>query len=167
MGIILNEKMYPCRIETSGVIFELGCISGPVPFCRLTREQINMLVMNGRKVFEKNPKNLDEEVRVTLETMHIRPFEEQKITKKDILQPEKVEKMLHPVEKKVEEPVNESKEVEETPSVIIDTGVPSGTDEEPDLSKMSAKQRKKYLRNKQAQQNQEQSGNEDPIAPDM
>lgn len=124
MATVLNKKQYPCRIATTGIIHELGCISGPVPFCRLTNEQIKMLLMNGREVYEKCPDNLSVEVRLHVANPLQHPFET-------------------PEEDTTKESNPEPQEPEKEPATLMEPVLPES---EPDLSKMSKKQKKEYYK---------------------
>lgn len=75
MGYTLNGKYRICKIPYTGVIAELGHIQGPVSKCRLTTAQIKRLISNGKRVYELNPKNLKEEVKLTLTNCETSPFE--------------------------------------------------------------------------------------------
>lgn len=166
MARTLNEKMYPCRIATSGVLHELGCITGPVPFCRLTQKQIELLVMNGRIVFEKNPSDLNAEFRLLPGNMNDHIYDEPKETRSET-----------PVEE-IPSVVPEVREipVEETAASGFVTMVPENTEvevatpekvEKVDTSKMTKKERKEYYRAiNQAKQEQKES-EIDPSTPDL
>ena len=71
----MNEKLRLCRIEYSGIIPELGCIQGPVRKCRLNSAQIRLLIGNGKRVYELNPKNPAEEVKLTVTNCATPQFE--------------------------------------------------------------------------------------------
>lgn len=75
MGKIMNEKLRLCRIDCSGFIPELGYIQGPVRKCKLSTAQIRLLVGNGKKIYELNPSNPSEEVRLTMTNCAIPQFE--------------------------------------------------------------------------------------------
>lgn len=75
MAIILNPKVIPCQIDYSGPLPELGCICGPVNYCRLTIDQIRLLIKNGRTIYELNPNDINDKVRLTTMNMEIRQFE--------------------------------------------------------------------------------------------
>lgn len=75
MAVILNPKVIPCKVDYSGPIPELGCICGPIGYCRLTIDQIRLLIKNGRTVYELNPNDITDMVRLTTMNMEIRQFE--------------------------------------------------------------------------------------------
>ena len=80
MAIILNPKVIPCQIDYSGPLPELGCICGPVNYCRLTIDQIRLLIKNGRTIYELNPNDINDKVRLTTMNMEIRQFEKHENT---------------------------------------------------------------------------------------
>lgn len=67
-------------VESVGTLSELGGISGPVinPFY-IDMSTLNRLLSNRRKVYEVNPKNKNERVRLSLKNMRIKNFVEKNI----------------------------------------------------------------------------------------
>ena len=79
MGTVLNPKRKLCRVATNGPIPELGGIAGPVkgPTMIDMRTVVNM-VQHGRVVYEINPKNYKEEVRLTIRNVNQNNFPDKK-----------------------------------------------------------------------------------------
>ena len=74
-----------CSVETNGPIKELGNISGPVRKCRLELPKILSMINNGHVIYELNPENLSERVKLDLTNASPSPF-----TKKVEYKPEPV-----------------------------------------------------------------------------
>ena len=106
MGKIMNEKLRICRVVSSGVIPELGFIQGPIRKCRLNTKQIKQLISNGRTVYELNPANIKEEVKLTITNCATPQFE--KAGKVEA--PTNTPKEIIPPVKTPEEPVEPAKE---------------------------------------------------------
>lgn len=63
-----------CSVETNGPIKEMGNITGPVRKCRLDLPKILSMINNGHVIYELNPENLNEKVRLTLTNAIPSPF---------------------------------------------------------------------------------------------
>lgn len=66
-----------CSVETNGPIKELGNITGPIRKCRLPLPKVVSMINNGHVIYELNPKNLSERVRLTLTNVTPSPFSEE------------------------------------------------------------------------------------------
>ncbi len=70
-------------VESIGSIGELGGISGPILSpCYVPVDTINLLLNHQRKVFEVNPKNYNEKVRLSLKNLRKENFTEETVTVK-------------------------------------------------------------------------------------
>ena len=75
MGTIRNKTEKLVTIETYGPIAELGGVSGPIVHpCKLDLETIIRMVNTRKKVFEVNPANPSEKVRLTLSNVRTQNF---------------------------------------------------------------------------------------------
>lgn len=63
-----------CSVETNGPIKELGNINGPIRKCRLELPKVLSMINNGHVIYELNPENLSERVRLTLTNANPSPF---------------------------------------------------------------------------------------------
>lgn len=110
MGYTLNGKFRICRIPYTGVIAELGHIQGPVNKCKLTTRQIKLLISNGKPVYELDPKDLKNEVKLTLTNCETSPFETNEKTE---VPKQPVKEVIKPAETKPDvEKVDEEKSTE-------------------------------------------------------
>lgn len=116
MAHVLNGKKVLCKVDSTGVLPELGCITGPIRRCRVTEQQLYALVKDGRIVYELNPKDETQMVRMTKLNMNIRQFEQKEsaVTKVETVEETPV------VE---EQPVVTEEVVEETSEVNEDAAV--------------------------------------------
>lgn len=95
MSRTFNSTRKLCKVMTNGPIAELGFINGPIVNpCRLELRKIVNMVHRGLVVYEVNPKNYSEEVRLTIENITTNNFPEEK---KVIMPAEKEEKKDTPV----------------------------------------------------------------------
>jgi hypothetical protein len=70
MSTKLNEARKLCIIKTNGPIPELGYITGPVLTpCKIRMSDLRRLVGNGKAVYELNPKNPEEIVKLTVQNI--------------------------------------------------------------------------------------------------
>lgn len=111
----LNAKTILVRVAHSGVIPELHYISGPIRRCRVDEKTLYRMVRNGKAIYELNPENPSEEVRLTIRNMMVRQFE-----KKESFT-EASKKMAQEALKSAEE---KTPEPEEDTSVEVETVVP-------------------------------------------
>ena len=116
MAKILNPRKKLCRVATNGPIPELGGIAGPVkgPTLIPLRTVVSM-VQNGRVVYEINPKNYKEEVRLTIRNVNQNNF------------PDK-QSVLYPNEKKTVQASNNIKVDKKEMKSAIQENVPSSND---------------------------------------
>lgn len=70
-------------VESIGSIGELGGISGPILSpCYVPLETINLMLNHQRKVYEVNPKNYNEKVRLSLKNLRKKNFAEETVSAK-------------------------------------------------------------------------------------
>lgn len=75
MATIKNKKTKLVTIESYGSISELGGINGPIVHpCRLDLDVIIRMVNTNKKVFEVNPANTNEKVRLSLSNVRSENF---------------------------------------------------------------------------------------------
>lgn len=104
----LNAKRILVRVGNTGPIPELHFISGPVSKCRVDERTLYRMVRNGKTVYELNPENPSEEVRLTCTNMTTRHFEKKEsfVEASKKLAAEITAPVVEaPAEEKVEEPV--------------------------------------------------------------
>ena len=83
MGTTLNPKRKLCIVKTNGPIVEMGNINGPVLTpCRINLDVLARMVGNGKVIYEINPKNQDEQVKLTVHNVLSDNF----ATKEEIMQ---------------------------------------------------------------------------------
>ena len=123
MAHVLNEKRILCRVDSTGILPELGCITGPIRRCRVTDQQLYALVKGGRIVYELNPKDETQMVRMTKLNMNIRQFEQKASTVTKVEETPVVEEKPVVVEEVVDEPaeVNEDVAAEEIETPVVET----------------------------------------------
>lgn len=68
-----------CSVETNGPIKEMGNITGPIRKCRLELPKILSMINNGHVIYELNPENLSDRVRLTLTNAIPSPFSKSKL----------------------------------------------------------------------------------------
>lgn len=70
MAGILNAKRKLCIVKNNGPIHELGGISGPILApCNISMRAIINMVQNGRNVYEINPRNMKEMVKLDIKNV--------------------------------------------------------------------------------------------------
>ena len=139
MGKIMNEKLRICRIATTGSIPELGHIQGPVRKCRLNTRQIKLLVSNGRAVYELNPANIKEEVKLTITNCTTPQFEK---VVNDSKTPEEPKETIPPVT------VPDEPAPTETDERSVDNGEVEKTNENTNSNNNNRNKYDKYNKNK-------------------
>lgn len=77
MAQLLNSKRKLCIVKNNGPLHELGGISGPILApCQLSMRAIINMVQNGRNVYEVNPKNMKETVKLNIKNVQLNNFPE-------------------------------------------------------------------------------------------
>lgn len=74
MATVINSKTRKCDVIYNGAIAELGFISGPVYNCKLTTSQIDSLIRHGKIVFEIDPRNPLNKVKLDIGNYKKSPF---------------------------------------------------------------------------------------------
>ena len=107
----MQEKQKLVVIETNGTLPELGGISGPIlnP-CLLKESVLIRMVGNHRKVYEVNPKNSSDRIRLTLKNVRTENF---KTTQTEVKPQAKVAPKVITEEKRVVEKQVVKEKIEE------------------------------------------------------
>jgi len=74
LSTIINSKTRKCDVIYNGAIAELGFISGPAYNCKLTTSQIDSLIRHGKIVFEIDPRNPLNKVKLDIGNYKESPF---------------------------------------------------------------------------------------------
>lgn len=115
MGTTLNPKRKTCIIKTNGPIVEMGNINGPVLMpCRITLDVLSKMVANGKVVYEINPKNPDEQVKLTVHNVMNDNF----MTKEEIMAKASAQSAPMTEEKPVQTPTENKTVEQETVNVV-------------------------------------------------